>query len=288
MLMLGATMVIRQVMEWAGLKLDRPLVMGIVNVTPDSFSDGGQHFRADAAIAAGRQMIAQGADLLDIGGESTRPGAAPVTPEDEIARVVPVIKALAAEGAVVSLDTRNATTMEAGLQAGARIINDVSALTHDQNALSLVARWDCPVILMHMRGTPETMNELVVYDDVTAEVVAELKARCTKALAAGIKPHNICIDPGFGFAKRGEQNVELLQNLSSLTTLGYPILSALSRKRFLGEISKEPNASQRDPESLVAGLYSIAQGAHMLRVHDVAGTVRALRIQQRLSEKQND
>lgn len=277
-------MVMRQVIEWAGLKLDRPLVMGILNVTPDSFSDGGQHLNLDSALASGRQMLVQGADILDIGGESTRPGAAPLRPEEEIARVVPVIKALAAEGAVISLDTRNAATMAAGLQAGARIINDISALTHDSASLPLVAQWGCPVILMHMRGTPETMNELAIYKDITTEVIAELKARCAVALEAGVKPHNICIDPGFGFAKQGEQNIKLLQNLSRLTALGYPVLSALSRKRFLGEISKEQTASERDPESLAAGLYSIAQGAHMLRVHDVAGTVRALRIQHRLSE----
>lgn len=278
-------MIKRHVMEWAGLQLSRPLVMGILNVTPDSFSDGGRHFTPDSAITAGREMLAQGADILDIGGESTRPGAPPVSPEDEMSRVLPVIQALKAEGAVISLDTRNAATMAAGLQAGARIINDVSALTHDSAALSLVAQLGCPVILMHMRGTPETMNQCAVYNDVVAEVEAELKTRCTIALQAGIKPHNICLDPGFGFAKQGDQNVKLLQNLSRLTNLGYPILVALSRKRFLGEISREENASQRDPESLVAGLYSIAQGAHMLRVHDVTGTVRALRIQQTLNEK---
>lgn len=283
--MVGADMAKQQITEWAGLKLTRPLVMGIVNITPDSFSDGGLHFRAQDAIAAGRKMLAQGADLLDIGGESTRPGARMISPAEEIGRILPVVEALAAEGAVISLDTRNAATMAAGLAAGARIINDVSALTHDLEALGLVVAQDCPVILMHMRGTPQTMNEQAIYQDISAEVVEELSSRCHAALQAGVKPGNICLDPGFGFAKRGDQNVALLQNLSRLVRLGYPVLVALSRKRFLGELSAEPDASLRDPESFAAGLYALTQGAHILRVHDVAGTVRALRVWQRLAER---
>lgn len=278
-------MATQHIMEWAGFKLTRPLVMGILNVTPDSFSDGGRHFDSNAAIEAGRRMMSEGADILDIGGESTRPGALPVDREQEIARILPVIQALAAEGAVISLDTRNAATMEAGLKAGARIINDVSAFTHDKAALGLVAQSGCPVILMHMRGTPATMNEQATYQDVARDVAAELACLCDAALAAGVSADKICLDPGFGFAKRGDQNVSLLKGLSHFTRLGYPVLVALSRKRFLGEISAEQEAHKRDPESLAADLYAVAQGAHILRVHDTAGTARALRIWHRLTEE---
>lgn len=274
-------MALQQVMEWAGFSLTRPLVMGILNVTPDSFSDGGLHSDPENAIKAGQRMLAEGADILDIGGESTRPGAQPVNAADEMARILPVVRALAEAGAVISLDTRNAATMEAGLNAGARIINDITALTYDPAALGLVAARGCPVILMHMRGTPETMNDLAHYGDVAMEVEAELVSQCQAAQAAGVKPEAICLDPGFGFAKRGAQNVALLHGLPRLTRLGYPVLAALSRKRFLGELSGEPDAARRDPESLAAGLYAISQGADILRVHDVAGTVRALRVWQR-------
>ena len=271
--------------QWAGLRLNRPLVMGILNVTPDSFSDGGRHFSPQAAIAAGQRMHAQGADILDIGGESTRPGAAPVSADAEIERITPVIRALAAAGAVISIDTRNATTMAAGLDAGARIINDVSALRHDPAALKLAARRACPVVLMHMRGTPETMNSLAEYDDVADEVTTELTTLRDAALAAGVRPESICLDPGLGFAKRGAQNVALLRAMSHLAALGHPLLIGLSRKHFLGEISGEPHAENRDPESLAAAIYACAQGAHILRVHDVAGTVKALRVWQKLTER---
>lgn len=267
---------------WAGLALTRPLVMGIINVTPDSFSDGGRHAGADAAITAGRKMLAEGADILDIGGESTRPGAAPVTPGEEQARILPVIRALAGSGAVISADTRHAATMAAALDAGARIINDISALTHDPAALALVAARACPVVLMHMRGTPETMNSLAKYADVAAEVRAELAAACARAVAAGVLPHNIALDPGFGFAKRGAQNILLLRATAALAALGHPVLIGLSRKRFLGDISGEANAAARDAESLAAGLFAVRHGAHILRVHDAAGTVRALRVWQNL------
>ena len=262
--------------SWAGLPLTRPLVMGILNVTPDSFSDGGLHASAEAAIAAGRQMLADGADILDIGGESTRPGAAPVTPGEEQARILPVIRALS--GAVVSVDTRNAATMAAALDAGARIINDVSALMHDPATLALVAARGCPVVLMHMRGEPGTMDDHAVYGDVAAEVLAELLAARDRALAAGVKAENIALDPGFGFAKRGSQNVTLLRATGRFATLGHPLLIGLSRKKFLGQISGEADPARCDPESIAAGLFAVGLGAHILRVHDVAGTARALRV----------
>jgi dihydropteroate synthase len=273
---------------WAGLALTRPLVMGIINVTPDSFSDGGRHAGADAAITAGRKMLAEGADILDIGGESTRPGAAPVTPGEEQARILPVIRALAGSGAVISADTRHAATMAAALDAGARIINDISALTHDPAALALVAARACPVVLMHMRGTPETMNEQASYIDVAGEVRDELATVRDRAVAAGVRPEDIALDPGFGFAKRGAQNVTLLRATGHFATLGHPLLIGLSRKRFLGEISGEPDPARRDAESLAAGLFAVGLGAHILRVHDVAGTARALRVWQSVNVNVRD
>ncbi|WP_298215009.1 dihydropteroate synthase [Acidocella sp.] len=274
-----------RVTEWAGLALDRKLVMGILNVTPDSFSDGGAHDSLEAAIAAGRRMLAAGADIIDIGGESTRPGAAPVTPEAEMARVLPVVRALARAGAVISLDTRHAATMAAGLEAGARIVNDISALRHDPDAARVVARAGCPVVLMHMRGTPATMNAQAVYAEVAAEVIAELRAARDAALAAGVEARQICLDPGIGFAKQGGQNLELLRATPRLAALGHPLLIGLSRKRFLGGVSGQDEAARRDPESLAAGLYALERGAHILRVHDVAGTCQALRVWRRLNER---
>jgi dihydropteroate synthase len=252
--------------------------MGILNVTPDSFSDGGRHFAPEGAIAAGRAMLQAGADIIDIGGESTRPGAVPVSITDEIARIQPVIAALAAEGAVISADTRNAPTMAAALDAGARIINDVSGLKHDSSSARLVAAHACPVILMHMRGSPATMNCLAHYGDVVADVIAELTAARDAALAAGIGAESIALDPGLGFAKLGRQNLTLLKATRQLAALGHPLLIGLSRKKFIGQASGEPDAAQRMPGSLAAGLYAIAQGAHILRVHDVPETVQALRV----------
>jgi dihydropteroate synthase len=223
-------------------------------------------------------MLAEGADILDIGGESTRPGAAPVTPEQEQGRILPVIRALAAQGAVISVDTRYAATMAAALDAGARIINDVSALAHDPAAAGLVAARGCPVVLMHMRGTPETMNKHAIYTDVAAEVLAELFYARDRAVAAGVKPENIALDPGFGFAKRSGQNITLLRATGRFVALGHPVLIGLSRKKFIGEMSGEADPAQRDAESLAAALFAAGLGAHILRVHDVAGTARALRV----------
>lgn len=263
---------------WAGLTLDRPRVMGILNVTPDSFSDGGRHAGHEAAIAAGRRMLEQGADLLDIGGESTRPGATLVSPGEEQDRILPVIRALAAQGTVISVDTRNATTMGAALDAGARIINDVTALSHDPAALPLVAARRAPVVLMHMRGTPQTMNSLATYGDIGADVAAELAGQIAAARAGGIAPEMIVTDPGFGFAKLGEQNIDLLRRLGPFRALGYPMLIGLSRKGFIGQLAGEPVAERRLGGSLAAALFALTQGAAILRVHDVAETVQAVRV----------
>jgi dihydropteroate synthase len=269
--------------HWAGLSLDRPLVMGILNVTPDSFSDGGRFLDPQTAIVAGRAMLEQGADILDIGGESTRPEARLVRPEEEIARLAPVIAALAAEGALISADTRNAATIRAALDAGARIINDVSGLKHDAGAAALVAAAKCPVVLMHMRGTPMTMNCQAHYADLVPDVLAELIATRDAAIAAGIAPGAIALDPGLGFAKIGAQNLDLLRATSQLAAFGHPVIIGVSRKKFIGAFGGEPDATKRLPGSLAAGLFAVAQGAHILRVHDVAATVQGLKIWQALT-----
>lgn len=267
---------------WAGLP-PGPVVMGILNVTPDSFSDGGDAMDAARAIEAGQRMIAEGAGLLDIGGESTRPGAAPVPPEEERRRVLPVVAALAGRGVALSVDTRNAGTMAAALDAGAAIVNDVTALTHDPAAASLVARRGCPVVLMHMRGTPATMMAHATYADVAAEVMAELNARIGAAETAGVVRSSIAIDPGIGFAKTGEHNIVLLQRLPILLGLGCRIVVGVSRKRFIGQLSGAEDMKQRMAGSIAAGLYALSQGATILRVHDVAATVQAVRTWQALA-----
>lgn len=268
--------------DWAGLA-PGPLVMGILNVTPDSFSDGGRHFDHTAAIAAGLRMLADGAAILDIGGESTRPGAEPVPQAEEQRRIVPVIAALAAEGAVMSVDSRNAATMACALDAGAAIVNDVSALRHDPDSARVVAARQCPVILMHMRGDPRTMQQLAFYDDIAAEVVDELGKRIAQAEAAGVKRERIALDPGFGFAKKPPQSRELLQRLSSLLNLRCRIVAGLSRKGFVQAMAGSNSVQDRWPGSVAAGLAALSQGATILRVHDVAATVQAVRVWQALN-----
>lgn len=264
---------------WAGLA-GRPAIMGILNVTADSFSDGGQHADPARAIAAGLAMAAEGADLIDVGGESTRPGALAVPPDEERARVVPVVRALAAQGVAVSVDTRNAATMAAVLDAGARIINDVSALAHDPAAPALVAARGCPVVLMHMRGQPDSMAGLARYGDVAAEVAAELALRVAAAEAAGVRRAAIAIDPGIGFAKAPAASLDLLARLGVLLGLGLPLVVGVSRKSFIGRISGQAEPLQRLPGSLAAGLASSLAAAAVLRVHDVAATRQALQVWQ--------
>ena len=259
-------------------ELGRPLVMGIVNVTPDSFSDGGRHFDARAAIAAGHAMLEAGADILDIGGESTRPGAAPVSVEEEIARVLPVLRELA-KAAPVSIDTRNAATMRAALEAGAEIVNDVTALRHDPDAARVVAEAECGVVLMHMKGTdPRTMQQDIVYEDVVLEVAAFLAERIASAEAAGIAHSRIAVDPGIGFGKRMPQNLALIERLPLLAALRCPVLFGASRKRFIGELSGVERAEDRVAGSLAAAIAATQRGAAILRVHDVAETVQALSV----------
>ena len=250
------------------LDLSQPHIMGILNVTPDSFSDGGQYNEVAQAIAHAKQMIADGATVIDVGGESTRPGASAVAIEEEIRRVVPVVTEVAKLNVVISIDTSAPEVMRAAVQAGAHIWNDVRALSRP-NALQTAAELDIPVIIMHMRGEPTTMNNLDQYDNVTQDVIIELQQRVNDALHAGVRSENIMIDPGFGFAKNAQQNLQLLNEFYRLTELGYPILSALSRKRFIGEALGGVDAGERAVGSVTAHLLTIQQGACMVRAHDV-------------------
>ena len=264
------------------LDLSVPHVMGILNVTPDSFSDGGKHNGKVQAIAHAKQMIADGATVIDVGGESTRPGASVVEVEEEIRRVVPVVEALAELDVVISIDTSQPEVIQAAVAAGAHIWNDVRALTRP-NALETAAELNIPVIIMHMRGEPTTMNGLDQYDNVTLDVMAELSQRVADALKAGVKAENIMIDPGFGFAKNAKQNLKLLKEFHQLNQLGYPILSALSRKRFIGEALGGADAGQRAAGSVAGHLLSIQQGACMVRAHDVKAMSDAIKVWQAMN-----
>ncbi len=276
--MLAKAVIVRGIPQGAGLTPIR--LMGVLNVTPDSFSVGGRH--ADP-VAAGMEMAAQGADIIDVGGESTRPGASPVPPEEEQRRVLPVVSALAGAGLCVSVDTRNAGTMAAALDAGAAIVNDVSALQHDPGAAPVLARGTCTVILMHMRGTPQTMMQHAAYADVALEVRTELAQRIAYAEAAGIARARLVLDPGLGFAKTAEQSLELLRRLPELGTLGLPIVVGASRKAFIGAAGGEAVAARRVAGSIAAALFAVDRGAAILRVHDVPETRQALRVWQTLS-----
>jgi dihydropteroate synthase len=268
---------------WAGFALDRPLIMGIVNVTPDSFSDGGDFFDAGTAIAHGRRLLAEGADILDIGGESTRPGSAPTPPEEEARRILPVIRALSDAGAVISVDTRRASTMRAALAEGARIVNDVTGLTGDPESLIVVAEAQVPVVLMHMRGEPATMQSLAVYDDVVQDLMDWFAGRIAACEAAGIPLSRIAVDPGLGFAKTGEQNLELLARLATFQGLGCSVLVGASRKRFIGKLSADETPKGRVPGSLAAALAALEQGAQIFRVHDVGATRQAIAVWQAIT-----
>jgi dihydropteroate synthase len=262
----------------AGLTLDRPRLMGVVNVTPDSFSDGGRYLAPDAAVAHALQLEAEGADILDIGGESTRPGAEPIGVEEECRRVLPVIEALAGRARVpLSIDTRNAEVMRRAAEAGARLINDVSALTHDPQSLEVAARTGLPLILMHAQGDPRTMQANPTYGDVVLDVYDMLEARIAACEAAGIARERLIVDPGIGFGKTLAHNLALLGGLSNFHGLGCPILLGASRKSFIGKLTGAP-AGDRLPGSLAAALTGASQGVQILRVHDVAATRQALAV----------
>jgi len=260
------------------LTLDRPRVMGIVNVTPDSFSDGGAHDTLEAAVAHGLKLAEEGADLLDIGGESTRPGAADVSLEEELRRTIPVIERLAKQTSLpISIDTSKPEVMRAAIEAGAGMINDVYALRRE-GALDTAAALGVPVVLMHMQGEPRSMQDAPQYDDVVASVHRFLAERIFAAEMAGIAKKKIIVDPGFGFGKNTQHNLALLAQLERFAELGVPVLAGLSRKRTIGEIVGRSDPRERAAGSVAAHLIAAQRGAKLLRVHDVAATVDALKV----------
>jgi dihydropteroate synthase len=256
--------------------LSRPLVMGIVNVTPDSFSDGGQHLHRNAALAHAQQLIAEGADILDIGGESTRPGAQPVSVQEELDRVLPIIEGLHNAPVPISIDTCKHEVMQAAIAAGAQMVNDINAL-QDAAAMNIVAAGNVAVCLMHKQGNPQTMQQQPHYQNVVDEVCAFLRERIAAAEAAGFQRNRIVIDPGFGFGKTLAHNLTLLRELKKLTELGVPLLAGLSRKSMLGALTGQ-DVGQRLPASVAAALIAVQRGAKIVRVHDVRATVDALKI----------
>lgn len=263
------------------LLLARTLVMGIVNVTPDSFSDGGDFGRTDLAIAHGKELLAQGAHILDVGGESTRPGSDSVTADAETARVLPVISGLAGLGIPVSIDTRNAPTARACVDAGASIINDVSGF-RDPSMVEVAASCDAGLVVMHMLGEPKTMQAEPHYDDVVGEVAGYLLAQAAMLERAGVARDRIALDPGIGFGKTTEHNLQLLRGIPALALLGYPLLIGASRKRFIGEITGIESPKERVAASAFVAQQSAVRGATIVRVHDVAATVQVMRLAEAL------
>jgi len=270
--------------SFAGLSLDKPRLFGVINVTPDSFSDGGEALALSEALKRGRAMLDDGADILDVGGESTRPGAEPVSAEEERARVVPVVKGLSEMGALVSIDTRRAEVMAAAIDAGAGVVNDVTALTGDQDSLGLVADRGVAVVLMHMQGEPGSMQENPQYENAAKDVFGTLKARFEACEEAGILRHRIAVDPGIGFGKTVDHNLEILNRLDIYRGLGLPVLLGVSRKSFIAKLSRGEAPKDRVPGSLAAVLAAWAQGVRMFRVHDVAETRQALAVAQAIGE----
>ncbi len=261
------------------LVLGRPCVMGVLNITPDSFSDGGTYLSVDAALTCAKRMWEEGADIIDIGAESTRPGAPAVALEEELRRLLPVLEAVAAEVPLpISIDTSKAAVMHAAWSLGAGLMNDVTALRADPLALETIAGLGVPVCLMHMRGTPQNMQTETHYGDVVAEVKNFLLERIKHCVAAGIPRQHLLIDPGFGFAKDLEANCSLLRHLDAFASIGAPLLVGLSRKRMIGELSGAEPATERVAGSIAAALWAVERGAHIVRVHDVAETVQALRV----------
>ncbi|MFJ7775508.1 dihydropteroate synthase [Streptomyces yangpuensis] len=265
--------------EW-----DRCAVMGVVNVTPDSFSDGGRWFDTTAAVKRGLDLVAQGADLVDVGGESTRPGASRVDEKEELRRVVPVVRGLASEGITVSVDTMRAAVAARAVDAGAALVNDVSGGLADPGMIPAVAAAEVPFVVMHWRGFSADMNSLAVYDDVIAEVTAELRARIDAVVTGGIAPERLLVDPGLGFAKNAEHDLALLAHMADLRALGFPLLVAASRKRFLGRVlaggtdATPPPARERDAATAAVSAIAAHQGAWAVRVHEVRATADAVRV----------
>jgi dihydropteroate synthase len=263
--------------NFSGLSMDKVHVMGVLNITPDSFSDGGQHYDADVAITRGKEMLEEGASIIDIGGESTRPGADFVDRFSELNRISPVVDAMASLG-TISIDTRKADVAREGLSKGAKIFNDVSALSFDPRSLNVLAETGASVCLMHASGDPQTMQDNPSYDNVLLDVYDFLASRVELCVQAGIDISKISIDPGIGFGKTIEHNLLLIKGISLFHGIGCPILLGVSRKRFIGEIGKAQNTADRLGGSIAVGLEGLRQGVQMLRVHDVKETVQAVRL----------
>jgi len=252
--------------------ITKPLIMGILNVTPDSFSDGGKYTEVETAVKQAKVMLAEGVDIIDIGGESTRPGSDSVTEQQQIARVCPVIKAIRenlSKTVLISIDTTLSSVAKAALDAGADIINDISAGQMDSTILQLASELEVPIILMHMKGTPKTMQDNPSYEEVVSEVINSLTKSVKDALAAGIKPHNIVLDPGIGFGKRREDNIDLLANLNAIVDIGYPVLLGTSRKRFMGSLCNVTEPAELVTATAVTTALGVMAGVQMYRVHDV-------------------
>jgi len=265
----------------AGLPLDRPRIMGILNVTPDSFSDGGDRADPEVAVRDGLAMLAAGAEILDVGGESTRPGSQPVSRAEERARVLPVVEALAKAGAIVSIDTRHAAIMGEAVAAGAAVINDVTALTGDPESLAVAAETGVPVILMHMQGEPQTMQANPTYDSAALDIYRYLADRLDVCAAAGIEPSRVVVDPGIGFGKTLDHNLELFEQLALFQGLGSAVLLGASRKSFIAKLWPAASTPKsRLPGSLAAALFGLQRGVQILRVHDVAETAQAVAVWQ--------
>lgn len=268
----------QQPTSYARLSLDQSRIMGVINVTPDSFSDAGEVFAQVDAVARGKAMVEAGVDILDVGGESTRPGAQEISISEELDRVIPVIEGLLETGVILSVDTRHAEVMAGAIQAGAHIINDVTALTGEPKSLEVVANLGCPVILMHMQGEPGTMQNAPMYEDAPREVSDYLAKRIKACEAAGIARSQIAIDPGIGFGKTVDHNLQIIKQIERLHEHGCAIVLGVSRKRFIGLVTDTKNPQGRLPGSLAAAVYARTKGVQIFRVHDVAESKQALLI----------
>lgn len=271
-------------LSFAGMTLDTPRLMGVVNVTPDSFSDGGDFLDAQAAIDHGKRLVDDGAHILDIGGESTRPGSKPITVDEECGRILPVIDGLADIGVPISVDTRHADVMRRAIDAGASIVNDVTALTGDPNSIEVCAETGVDVALMHMQGTPETMQDDPTYDDAALDIVDYMRERIETLEAAGIGRDKICVDPGIGFGKTLEHNLRILSAIDAFHELGVPILLGVSRKSFITKIDRNVPAKDRVAGSIAAAIAGWDRGVQIFRVHDVAETRQALAVWQAIED----
>jgi len=274
-------------LTYAGLLLDRPHLMGVVNVTPDSFSDGGDFIDPAMAIAHGRMLIEAGADILDIGGESTRPGSEPISTEDECRRILPVIEGLAGDGALISVDTRHADVMRQAIAAGASIVNDVTALTGDPDSVKVCAEAGVDVVLMHMQGEPRTMQDNPTYDDAVLDIITYMGARLDALTASGIARNKIAIDPGIGFGKNLDHNLHILSHIDAFHGLGQPLVLGVSRKSFISRIDREAAPKDRVAGSIAAAIAGWDRGVQIFRVHDVAETRQALAVWMAIEEAED-